>query len=83
MRTPSLCQSSNRHAAIASGVAMTQMSDLPNASHQARMVRTSRRLGASPPIGCVCMKPTTSPRCSSRRSVHAPSAVTVATSPHR
>ena len=29
---------------------MTQISGLPNASHQARMVRTSRVLGASPPI---------------------------------
>jgi hypothetical protein len=75
--------SSKTHAPTASGVAMTQSSGLPNASHQARIVRRSRLLGARPPIGCVCMKPMTSRRDSSRRSVHAPSAATLAGAPLR
>jgi hypothetical protein len=80
-RTPADVQSSNRHAAMSRGVAMTQIRRLPSASHHARMVRTSRELGDRPPIGCVCMKPTTSPRDSSRASVQAPSATTLTAAP--
>jgi hypothetical protein len=83
MRVPLEAYPSNTHPPIASGVAITHSNRLPNASHQARIVRTSRMLGARPPIGCVCMNPITSPRVSSRRSAHFASAATLATSPQR
>ena len=73
---PREAKPSNRQATSRRGVAIAQSSGLPSASHHARIVRTSRALGLVPPMGCVCMKPTTSPRASSRASVQRPSAHT-------
>jgi hypothetical protein len=82
-RVPPDAYPSKIHPPIASGVAITHNRRFPNASHHARIVRTSRALGARPPIGCVCMNPMTSPRVSSRRSAHFASAATLAGSPQR
>jgi hypothetical protein len=74
----SYASASNRYAAIPSLPTITHNSGLPNAPHHPRIVRRSRELGDAVIPGCVCRKPTTSPRFSSRCITHAGSNATLA-----
>ena len=72
---------SNTYPAIPSLPTITHSSGLPNAPHHPRIVRKSRALGDAVIPGCVCRKPTTSPRFSSRSITHAGSNATLAGCP--
>ena len=65
-RSPLDSSSSKRHATRPLVPSITQSIGFPKQLTQARIVSRSRRLGAAFVAGCVCRKPTTSPRRSSR-----------------